>query len=555
MKGNQKIYITGHRNPDTDSICSAIAYAYLKNQCDAEKGKGKFVPKRAGHINEETEFVLKRFGIDRPGFMPNVAAQIRDIDIHELKGVRGDITIKQAWEIMDRENIYTLPITSENSELLGLITVNDIARSYMDIHDSSTLSRAGATYGAIAETLAGEVIVGDPDKFFNEGRVTVGSFHPDKMGTFIKPKDLVIMGNRAEDQLFAFEKEVSCIVVGLGAEINKMIQKLAADVDCVLISSPYDTYTIARLINQAIPIRFLMKSKDLLIFSPSDTVDSAREIMRNSRHRDYPIVDKKGKFLGTISRRNLINSRKKQVILVDHNEVDQAPENINEAEILEILDHHRLGSLETIQPVLFRNQPVGCTATIIYQIFGERNIEIPPNIAGILFASIISDTLIFRSPTCTDVDKAAAADLAKIAGIKDINAFAAEMFHAGSNLKSKSGQEIFYQDFKKFSLDDLALGIGQINLMDSTGLEDIRDEIMETMAEEADKKGIDMAFFMLTNILKESTELLFYGKNVKELVEEAFQVEVTEPGRVTLQDVVSRKKQLVPSLMAAFQQK
>ncbi len=550
MKRENRVYIVGHKNPDTDSICSAIAYADIKNRSE----KGTFVAKRAGQINEETEYVLKRFGMNAPGYFPDAATQVKEIEIHEIDGVRGSISVKKAWETMRNQNVVTLPITSEDADLQGLITVSDIAKSYMDAYDSSVMSQARTQYRSIAETLDGQVIVGNEHGYFIKGRVVIGAFHPDTMENYIHEDDLVILGNRAEDQLCAIEMKASCIVVGLGAKVSRTIQKLAEDMSCVIISTPHDTYTIARLINQSIPIKHLMTKENLITFHTGDKLDDIKEVMRNTRHRDYPVINKRGKYVGTISRRNLIGNRRKQLILVDHNEKSQAVENIDEADILEIIDHHRLGSLETMAPVLFRNQPVGCTATIMYQIYQERDLDIPENIAGLLCSAIISDTLLFRSPTCTPVDKTAAEKLAVIAGINNLEKYAAEMFHAGSNLKDKSAEEIFYQDFKKFIMEDEVFGVGQISSMDGEELAEIRSHLVPHMKSECGKHGIEMVFFMLTNIMEESTELLFYGGHARELVEEAFHLEVGETS-CQLPGVVSRKKQLIPAFMAALQQR
>lgn len=549
MKRENRVYVIGHRNPDTDSICSAIAYADIKNRTQ----NGNFVAKRAGQINGETEYVLNRFGVRVPGYLPDAGTQVKEIDIHEIKGVRGNISVKRAWERMREENVVTLPITSENQDLLGIITVSDIAKSYMDAYDSSVMSQAKTKYHSIAETLNGQVIVGNEHCYFVKGRVVIGSFHPDMMENYINKDDLVILGNRTEDQLCAIEMEASCLVVGLRAKISKSIQKLAEDHDCVIISSPHDTYTIARLINQSIPIKYLMTKENLITFSTNDFVDDIKEVMKIHRHRDFPIINKKNKYMGTISRRNLISNGRKKLILVDHNEKSQAVENIEEAEILEIIDHHRLGSIETIAPVLFRNQPVGCTATIMYQIYKEHNLKVPKNIAGLLCAAIISDTLMFRSPTCTAADKEAAKVLAQIAEI-DIEEFATDMFRAGSNLKDKSPEEIFYQDFKKFNVEESTFGVGQINSMDGDELKSIKDQILPQLESECQKHGIPRVYFMLTNIIEESTELLFYGDGSRELVNQAFQPKQIDNNSAMLPGVVSRKKQLIPGFMLALQE-
>ena len=549
MKSNSRVYVIGHKNPDTDSICSAIAYADIKNRTDKTK---TYVARRAGQINEETEYVLKRFGVRAPGYLPNAGTQVKEIEIHEVPSVPGTISVKKAYSMMKNNNVVTLPITSPDNDLQGVITVSDIAESYMDSYDSHVMSLARTQYRSIADTLDGSVIVGNEHGYFIEGKVVVGAFHPDTMENYIDKNDLVILGNRAEDQLCAIEMDASCIIVGLGAKVTKTIQKFAEEKCCVIISSPHDTYTIARLINQSIPVKYLMRRSNLITFNTEDFLDDIKEVMKNQRHRDFPILNKKGKYVGTISRRNLIGNAGKKLILVDHNEESQAVDNVKEAEILEIIDHHRLGSLETMAPVMFRNEPVGCTGTIMYEIYKEKELEIAPNIAGLLCAAIISDTLMFRSPTCTFLDKAAAEALADIAGIS-IPEFASEMFRAGSNLKDKSPEEIFYQDFKKFIMGDVTFGVGQITSLDAGELESIKEQLLPQMESECGKHGIEMVFFMLTNIVAESSELLCAGNGAREKMISAFDLK-GNPEMIELKGVVSRKKQLVPTLVSALQQ-
>ncbi|MEE1114867.1 MAG: putative manganese-dependent inorganic diphosphatase [Eubacterium sp.] len=548
MKKREEIYIVGHRNPDTDSICSAISYADIKNRTE----KKKFLPMRAGQINEETEFVLKHFGIETPGYLPDAGTQVEEIEIHEVPGVSGGISVKQAWASMKEQGIVTLPITNKKNELEGLITVTDIAKSYMDVYDSDVLSQACTQYKSIAETLDGEILVGDGEGVFDKGRVVIGAFHPDTMEAYLKENDLAIVGNRAEDQLCCLDLKTSCIVVGLGAKVSESILRLARLNGCVVVSSPHDTYTIARLINQAIPIRHLMMKENLITFRVTDKIDDIETIMKNSRHRDYPILDRKGRYLGTISRRNLLGHHGKKLILVDHNEKSQAVLNVEEADILEIIDHHRLGSLETMSPILFRNQPVGCTATIMYQIYQEKELEIPPKVAGLLCSAIISDTLLFRSPTCTPKDKAAAQALAKIAGIKDIVNYASDMFRAGSNLEDKSDDEIFFQDYKRFIIEKATFGVGQISSMSAEELSYIKSRLIPHLETECGKHEVAMVFFMLTNIIEEKTELLYYGDGAEDLARDAFHVEPKDGGFI-LPGVISRKKQLIPTFMQVLQ--
>lgn len=549
MDRKRDIYIIGHRNPDTDSICSAIAYADIKNRTE----KGRYVPMRAGQINEETEFVLRHFGIKTPGYLPDAATTVGEIEIHHIEGVDKDISVKLAWEKMQHENVVTIPITSRNGSLEGLITVSDIAKSYMDIYDSSLLANAKTQYSSIADTLDGEVITGNAQAYITKGKVRIGVFHSEMLEQYIEEDDLVIVGNRAEDQLACLDRHVSCMVVGLGAKIGQSIRKLAMEQGMVVISSPHDTYTIARLINQSIPISYLMTSRNLMTFHLSDKVKDIEKIMKNSRHRDYPILDHKGHYVGTISRRNLLGVNGKRLILVDHNEKSQAVLNVEEARVLEILDHHKIATIETMSPILFRNQPVGCTCTIMYQIYQERELEIPKKIAGLMCSAILSDTLLFRSPTCTPQDEEAARSLAKIADIEDLEAYASAMFRAGSNLLSKSAEEIFHQDFKKFIIEKTTFGVGQISSMDKEELENIRGKLMPQLTNVIGKHDMHMVFFMLTNIIDEETELIYEGKGARELVAEAFSQDAKEHSCI-LPGVVSRKKQLIPAMMKVLQE-
>lgn len=549
MKNQEKIFVIGHKNPDTDSICSAIAYCDIKNRTSQHQ---KFIPKRAGQINEETEYVLSRFGVQPPGYLSNIGTQVKDMDIRMSPDADKGMSLKAAWDIMQENSIVSLPIRDKEGALEGLITIGDIAKTYMDTTDSYLLSRARTQYQKIAETIDGEVIEGNPHGYFIKGRVMVGTANPDKMKEYVEENDMIIMGNREEDHLQAIEQNVSCIIVGLGIEVTEKVLKLAHEKDIIIISSPYDTFTISRLINQSIPVKYIMKTENLVTFNTEDFTDDIQDVMIKHRHRAFPVIDKKGKCIGTISRRNFLDMHRKKVVLVDHNEKDQAVDNIDKAEIMEIIDHHKLGTLQTMQPISFRNQPVGCTGTIMYQMYGEQKLEIPSKIAGLLCAAIISDTLMFRSPTCTLQDKMAAGALALIADIS-IEEFAREMFKAGSNLKDKSPEEIFYQDYKKFIAEgDVCFGVGQISSMDADELKEIKERLLPFMVSECGRHGVSRVYFMLTNIIEQSTELLFYGEGSEEMAVNAFKMQ-PENGTIYLKGVVSRKKQLIPPLMEAAQ--
>ena len=549
MKNQERIFVIGHKNPDTDSICSAIAYADIKNRTSQ---KVKYVAKRAGQINEETEYVLNRFGMQPPGYLSNIGTQVKDMDIRMSPEADKSMSLKNAWDLMMEKSIVSLPIRDREGQLEGLITIGDIAKTYMDTTDSYLLSRAKTQYKRIAETIGGTVIEGNEHGYFVNGKVMVGTANPEMLKAYVEEDDLIIMGDREEDHLQAIAQNVSCIIVGMGIEVTEKVIKLAHERQIIIIRSPYDTFTIARLINQSIPVKYIMKTENLVTFSTEDFTDDIQNEMIKHRHRAFPVINKKGKCIGTISRRNFLDMHKKKVALVDHNEKDQAVDNIEKAEIMEIIDHHKLGSLETMTPISFRNQPVGCTATILYEMYGEQKLEISPTIAGLLCAAIISDTLMFRSPTCTLSDKMAAGALALIAGI-DIEKFAREMFKAGSNLKDKSPEEIFYQDYKKFIAEgDINFGVGQISSMDTDELAVIKERLVPFMVSECGRHGVTRVYFMLTNIIEESTELLYYGDGSEEMAKIAFHMDPVD-GAFDLKGVVSRKKQLIPALMEAAQ--
>lgn len=543
----KKVWVVGHKNPDTDSICAAIAYAYLKNQSDEEKS---YVPRRAGAINEETRYVLECFEAEEPELAEYAGTQIKDITIRKTVGVNSQISLKRAWELMKKLDVVTLPVTNRQGKMEGVIVTKDIATSYMDVFDNHVLSQARTQYKTIAETIDGEVIVGNEHAYFIHGKVVVATSNPEYMADYIENDDLVILGDREEAQIQAIRSNASCIVIGGGLEVDEEVRELAEKRDCVVIATPFDTFSVARLINQSMPIKQFMTKKDLICFYSDDYVDYVKEVMSKVRHRDFPVMGEDGKYVGMISRRNLLSMQKKQVILVDHNEKAQAVDGIDEAEILEIIDHHRLGSLETMSPVYFRNQPLGCTSTIIYQMYGEQGVEIPRQIAGLLLSAIISDTLMFRSPTCTALDKSVAEALAQIADI-DIETHAKNMFHAGSDFKNKTTEEIFYQDFKIFHTEECDFGVAQVSAMSREQLDKLGEQLRPFMTQVLGEKKLDMVYVMLTDIFAESSKLIFAGNGAGRALAKAFHQSEDESG-ILLEGIVSRKKQLIPTLMNAM---
>ena len=544
---DRKVYVVGHKNPDTDSICSAIAYAALKTKISNTPHE----PRRAGQLNEETQYVLERFGVKIPRLLSDLREQIQDVELKEVDGLKSSVSIRTAWEKMQESNIHTLPVTRDG-KLEGLITIGDIAKTYMEVYDSTLLSKARTQYRNIARAVDGEVLTGNEHSYLLKGKVVIAASSRILMSDFINEDDLVIMGDRKDAQQCAIDMNASCMVVCQNAPVSDRIIQQAQEKEIVIIRSPHDTFTAAQHINQSIPVKYFMTRDNLVTFRMKDYVDDVREVMARRRFRDFPIVDNKGKFVGLISRRRLLNVRKKQVILVDHNEKNQAVDGVEEAEVLEIIDHHRLSSIETMGPVFFRNQPVGCTATIVYQMYQEAGVEPDPVNAALLCSAIISDTLMFRSPTCTSLDENSAKRLAKIAGV-EVESLAQEMFNAGSNLKGKSAEEICFLDFKQFTVNDTVFGVGQVNSMSADELKEIRKIVQPHLEKARSSHGLNMIFFMLTNIITESSELLCCGSEAREKILNAYDLpEDTET--IMLKGVVSRKKQLVPTLVGALQQ-
>lgn len=541
---SKKVWVVGHKNPDTDSICAAISYAYLKNQSGDKK---TYVAKRAGAVNEETRYVLERFGVEEPPLVSYAGAQIKDINIRKTAGVSNQISLKRAWELMKKLEVVTLPVTNQFGKLEGVIVTKDIATSYMDVLDNCVLSKARTQYKTIAETIDGEVYAGNEHAHFVRGKVVIATSNPEYMADYIEDDDLVILGDREEAQMQAIRSNASCIIIGGGLEVAEEVKKLAEKRDCVIITTPFDTFSVARLINQSMPIKQYMTRRELVTFDIDDYVDDVKDVMSRVRHRDFPVLGSNGDYVGMISRRNLMNMQKKQIILVDHNEKSQAVDGIGEAEILEIIDHHRLGSLETVSPVYFRNQPLGCTSTIIYQMYQEQGVEIPKEIAGLLLSAIISDTLMFRSPTCTPFDKGVAKRLAEIADV-DIEDHAKKMFRAGSDFKNKTTEEIFYQDFKIFHTEDCDFGVAQISAMSGEELEQIGEQLRPFLPQVLGEKRLNMVYVMLTDILEESSKIIFAGEDAGKILAHAFKKQEDADG-ILLDGIISRKKQMIPTLM------
>ena len=548
-KAAHKVVVIGHRNPDTDSICSAIAYAELKNKTSDLVCE----PRRAGKMNQETEFVLKKFGVKPPRMCTDVNPKIRDVDYREMPGIPGSTSLRKAWEIMRDQKIDTLPVTSADNELEGVITVKDIATANMDVFDTEILAKSKTSYKNILETLDGTMVVGSEDAVCATGRIRIGTATPEMLESTVEKGDIVILTNRYESQLCAIEKEAALLIICNGSKVGRTIQRIAEETGVAIMTTPEDTYAVGKLISQCAPISYYMTRDDIMKFTLVTPVADVTRVMAKVRHRYFPILDEDGKYCGMVSRRNIIALRKRRIILVDHNEATQAVEGFDQAEILEIIDHHRIGSLETSGPVYFRNQPVGCTATIITQMYDENGVEIPQKTAGLLLAAILSDTLVFRSPTCTPLDEATAKRLAKTAGV-EINTFANEMFEAGEKLDGKTAEEVFLQDFKVFMCGDIRFGVAQGSYMTRKNLVAAENLLRPYLEEARNKQNVEDIYMLLTDVPKEESVVISNGRYAAGVLADGFETQPAEDGSFTLPGVVSRKKQFIPALMTAYQE-
>ncbi|MBQ6336035.1 MAG: putative manganese-dependent inorganic diphosphatase [Ruminococcus sp.] len=538
--------VIGHKNPDTDSICSAICYADFKRKLTGED----YVACRAGELNNETRFVLEHFGVEPPALIESLEPTIADVQYREIDGIDPHISLRRAWEHMRDRNIRTVPVLTKRGKIKGIITLGDEARFYMEDQDPRALSKAGTPFANIARTLWGEIVVGDGEVHFSRGKIVLADSKTTAT-EFIENGDLVILSGGSDLQKHAITCGAGCLVVCLAGKVTPAVRAFAEESACTVIVSPMDLYSCAKLINQAMPVGHIMKKDGIITFGLDDLVTDVRAAVSKLRIRYFPILDSSDRYVGMLSQRNLLNLDRRRVILVDHNEKGQAVDGIRSAEVVEIIDHHRIDSVETMNPIYFRNQPLGCTATIIASMYEERRIPIEPTIAGLLCSAILSDTLMFRSPTCTPLDEAIARKLADIAGIK-VEQYATAMFNAGSQLGKKTPDEIYHIDCKRFKAGQTEIIVSQITSVSEKELSRVKGRMLPYMESLLPTSGADMLFMMLTNIIDESTELLFIGQGASGVVRTAFDCKMNDSSAI-LPGVVSRKKQIVGPLMAAIE--
>ena len=540
------VYVSGHRNPDTDSICSAIAYSYLLNATN----KYNAIPVRLGEINRETEYVLKRFGVEHPVLLKTVKQKVEDLNYDKVTVFSKDLTLKTAWFLLKQQNLKSAPILDEHGQLLGLLSTSNIIEGYMDQWDSEVLKKAKTPVENVIDTLEANVIYLNESLKVVEGDIHIAAMSGSDAKKRIHENDVVIVGgDRSDDLEELISVKPSLIVLTGSLTADENVVKKCEEQGISIISTPFNTYQTSQQIVQAIPVEYVMIKGDIKTFSTDDTLDYMKEVMSETRYRGYPVIDLNNRCVGSISRFALLKGLRKKVILVDHNERGQSIPGIEEADILEIVDHHRVADIQTVGPLMFRGEPLGSTATIVTKMFDELDVEMPSHIAGLLLGAVVSDTLLFKSPTCTPVDTKIAKKLAKIAGV-DIQEFAMEMFKAGTSLVGKTVDEIFNQDFKKFSFDNLQVGVAQVNSMDIEGFLPYKKDMLDYMNKFAEDNNLEFTLLLLTDIINANSEI-FVGGPRPELVEKAFNVQLTEC-QGTLVGVISRKKQVVPAITAVM---
>ena len=540
------VYVSGHKNPDTDSICSAIAYSYLLNATN----KYNAVPVRLGEVNRETEYVLKRFGVEHPVLLKTVKQKVEDLNYDKVTVFSKDLTLKTAWFLLKQQNLKSAPILDEHGQLLGLLSTSNIIEGYMDQWDSEVLKKAKTPVENVIDTLEANVIyLNEALKVIN-GDIHIAAMSGNEAKKRIHENDVVIVGgDRSDDLEELISVKPSLIVLTGSLTADENVVKKCEEQGISIISTPFNTYQTSQQIVQAIPVEYVMIKGDIKTFSTDDTLDYMKEVMSETRYRGYPVIDLNNRCVGSISRFALLKGLRKKVVLVDHNERGQSIPGIEEADILEIVDHHRVADIQTVGPLLFRGEPLGSTATIVTRMFEEQDVEMPSHIAGLLLGAVVSDTLLFKSPTCTPVDTKIAKKLAEIAGV-DIQEFAMEMFKAGTSLVGKTVDEIFNQDFKKFSFDNLQVGVAQVNSMDIEGFLPYKKDMLDYMNKFAEDNNLEFTLLLLTDIINANSEI-FVGGPRPELVEKAFNVQLTEC-QGTLAGVISRKKQVVPAITAVM---
>lgn len=535
-----KIYITGHKNPDTDSICSALALAELKNKM-GEPAEAI----RLGNLNRETEFVLNFFNVEAPRLKTSIKPQVRDIEIDPAYCVSPDMSMANAMDLIQKNNINSLPVVDDTDNLIGIVSLSNIASTYMEIWDDSIIGRSNTSFENIIDVLRAKIIYKPDNLRPMSGKMAVKAI---KKEDLIKEGDIVIVGDDKFDQESAINNNISLLILTISTQLDDDVLELAKKRGVAVITTGLSTFMVARILPQAVPVNYVMTKENLVVFHKDDLIDDVREKMSQSRFRSYPVLDNKNQVIGNISRYHLISNLRKKLILVDHNEKNQSIDDIDSAEIIQIVDHHRVANISTSNPIYFRNEPVGSTATIVSKMFFENGIKPSRAIAGLLCSAIISDTLLFRSPTSTDTDKYVLEKMKKIAAI-DVEEYAMEMFKAGTSLEGKKADELLKSDVKDFSIENKNIRVCQIFTMNLSSLESIEKDLKIEMENFINENSTDTFILMITDIFKEISEIIVVGEFKKEIAEK-FNASIDNDKFIS-KGLLSRKKQLIPTVTNA----
>lgn len=542
MKKPRPIYAIGHRNPDTDSICAAICYAHLKTEQGTE-----VIPARAGLINKETEFALNYFHVEPPLLLADVYPRVEDVSIDWELTINEHQNLRELAALMRRDGIKSIPVVNDENDLKGIISVSDLAKRYFEDLGMQSFNDTKVSLHEISRIINAETLVnGDQHQILNgDVRIAAGSLATVKKN--IHQGDLVLVGDRIPEIMLAcIENGCACLIITANGRPAPEVIEAAKTKKVIILSCHHDTYTCARLVNQCVPVTSIMQ-RDVICFKPSDMLIDIKSKMDKLKHRYYPVVEN-GKLVGMVSNESVMVPEKTKLILVDHNERTQAVEGIEKAQILEIIDHHRLGGIQTNDPIFTRQDPVGCTCTIIADMHIHRQVPIPPHIAGLMLSAILSDTVLFKSPTCTEHDKDVATYLAKIAGV-NIEEYGMQLLKSGSNIGNMSAEDIVKNDMKEFNLSSYRVSISQCSVFDRSEILPRRQEIIQALEKICQRDRYNLAIVMITNILEGGSFLLFAGEP-KTLIEEAFKMDVSEQ-ILELPGVMSRKKQVIPPLSEA----
>ena len=536
-----RIYITGHKNPDTDSIASAIVYADLKNRIDK---KNKYIPIRLGSLNLESKWVLDRWKSKAPIYIDNLRPTIDDLNLEMPLVVDKDISLYEAANYLQPKNVSFLPIVDRENRLEGIVTLSNLTKSYMNVWDDDILYRSKAKVENIVDVLAGTLVHSPEKPNYINGRMLVYASDVDEKG-HVSPGDVIIVGNRRDAQREAVDRKAGILIVSSGYYVDNDILYLAKKNNVTIIKTKYNSFMVARLLPQAIPVSYVMTSDNLLYFTPDDDIEEVSKKVMDTRFRNFPVVDKNMKVIGELTRNDLLIDKKKKLILVDHNEASQSIDDRDRVEILEIIDHHRVANISTSNPIFFRNMPVGCTSTILAMMYKENGLVPSKEMAGLMASAIISDTLLFRSPTTTDIDIKILNELAEIAEI-NLEEYASEMFAAGTSLEGVSATDLLITDSKKFEIDNVKVRVSQAFTTNLPSVDKLIADIKTSMKQIKENERIDFFALFITDIFNEQSLVISDGVYSQALAE-AFEQEFIENGYI-VKDLLSRKKQFIPVL-------